>query len=308
MRSVEEIRLHDMECLRIREDEVEYIVTTSCGPRVLQFGHTGREGVLGVHPHAQVETSHGIWRPIGGHRLWVAPESHALSYAPDNDEVEIEEDDDAIELCQCTDAAGIQKQITLSVVNDSLILDHAITNVADSDRTVACWPLTIMRPMGRAILPQEPQKLHGESLLPARTLSLWSYTDLSDPRWTFERSAITIRVDESMNHPQKIGAANRQGWLAYQLPEVAFVKSFTYEDDAQYPDMGSNCEIYTAGSFVELESLGPLRTLSRGMKSTHREVWTVVYDGTIELSQLQAIHESHRPLLALPFTSSQPLI
>jgi hypothetical protein len=296
MRSIEEIRVFDIDCLRVREDDIEYVVTRSMGPRILQFGFAGEEGVFGAHPTAQVETPHGVWRPVGGHRLWVAPEAKNVSYAPDNEEVEIEEDDDTLELCQSVDQALLQKQMTIRVESGSLIVEHQITNHASEPSTVALWPLTIMRPGGTAILPQEPFQSHADSLLPVRTISLWSYTDFSDERWKFTSSSIQLHVDESKTTPQKIGAANRRGWLAYTLPEWSFVKSFSFVEHASYPDMGSNCEIYTAGSFVELESLGPLTQLRCGEYLTHREVWQVVR--TLENEdELQSLHERHRSLL-----------
>jgi hypothetical protein len=37
--------------------------------------------------------------------------------------------------------------------------------------------------------------------------------------------------------------------------------------------LGANCETYTAGSFMELESLGPLMDLEPGETAEHVEEW-----------------------------------
>jgi hypothetical protein len=148
-------------------------------------------------------------------------------------------------------------------------------NESGREQRVAAWPLTIMKGGGTAYLPMEPFKPHSEEVLPARPLVLWHYTDLTDPRWTFGKKLIALRVDEEYGDPQKIGAGNRLGWLGYRVGDLAFLKSFSFEQDAEYPDMNSNCEIYTGGSFVELESLSPLKTLQPGESIMHEEKWVL---------------------------------
>ena len=80
-------------------------------------------------------------------------------------------------------------------------------------------------------------------------------------------------IDENLHEPQKIGALNRQGWVRYRLPDAVFTKRFRYRENAAYPDMNSNTELYTAGSFVEVESLAPLVKLQPGEATEHAERW-----------------------------------
>lgn len=264
---------YGIDCIEVEIGPYKLTLTESFGPRILRFGLIGGENVFGEHPDAVVETELGRWHPLGGHRLWIAPETKPDSYAPDDHEVEIEEEDDAIDLIAPTDAAGFQKQISIAAdERGGLILTHTIMNNNVDVRRVAAWPLTIMRGGGSAYLPMEPFKPHAEELLPVRQLIMWGYTDLTDPRWKIGSKLIELQVDEQYNHPQKIGASNKQGWLAYRVEEYTFVKSFSHEE-GEYPDMGSNCEIYTAGSFVELESLSPLKLLQPGESLIHEERW-----------------------------------
>ena len=268
-----ETRHHDIDCIEVELGPYSLTLTESFGPRVLRFGLTGKESVFGEHPGAVVETELGAWRPLGGHRLWVAPESKQVSYAPDNESIEIEEDDDAIELVAPRDAAGFRKQISILCTEcEVLTLRHTVTNETDREQRIAAWCLTIMKGGGTAYLPMEPYRSHAEELLPARPLILWHYTDLTDQRWSFGKRMIGLKVDEQYGHPQKIGAGNRQGWLGYRVNDFAFLKAFSYEEE-DYPDMNSNCEIYTSGSFVELESLSPLKTLRPGESIMHEEQW-----------------------------------
>ena len=265
-------------CVEISNGVASVVLATAFGPRILSYALDGNENVFGWHPDAAVNTDLGTWKPYGGHRLWLAPESMPLSYSPDNDAVAyVENGELSITLVQKADrSVGIEKQMTVSLAADisTVTVDHRITNVGDDELIASAWALTIMRPGGVAIVPNEPLVGYSpETLLPARSMALWSYTDFTDPRWSFDGDAIRLRVDESLGHPQKFGVLNSQGWAAYEVGGIRFTKRFEHLDDAVYPDMNSNTEIYTAGGFVEVETLSPLKTLAPGDAVEHREMW-----------------------------------
>jgi hypothetical protein len=135
-----------------------------------------------------------------------------------------------------------------------------------------------MRGGGEAFIPNEPfAPYSGETLLPVRNLTCWSYTDLSDSRWSFDREFIRLRVDENKPEPQKIGVLNKQGWAKYRVGDLEFIKRFDFRENAVYPDMNSNTELYTAGSFVEIESLAPLTKLASGDSTEHVEKWELKF-------------------------------
>jgi hypothetical protein len=46
----------------------------------------------------------------------------------------------------------------------------------------------------------------------------------------------------------------------------------------KYPDFGCNCEVYTDKHSLELETLGPLRTLEPEMAAEHTEHWWLFKD------------------------------
>jgi len=264
-------------CLEISNGDAKLIVSTDVGPRILFYGFDGGENILGWHPEAEVNTTLGKWKPYGGHRLWRAPENMPLSYAPDNNPVEFTEDGDhSLGLVPPLETAThLQKEmtVTLAASGTGVTIDHKITNRGD-DIEIAAWALTIMRPGGEVIIPNEPFKPYSpETLLPVRSMALWPYTDFTDPRWKFEKDAIRLRVDESINTQQKIGVLNRQGWAGYKWENLSFVKRFGSVEDASYPDMNSNMEVYTDGGFVEIETLSPLKKLAPGDAVQHREHW-----------------------------------
>lgn len=269
-------------CLRLSNGTVEVVVTTDVGPRVVRYGFEGGENVLGEWPQASVPTAWGEWKPWGGHRLWTAPEAKPRSYSPDNHPVEHESAGPrAVRLVQKRDErAGVQKEIELSLDEEGsgLTLRHRVTNSGVWPVELAAWGLTIMRGGGEAVIPQEPFGPHPEYLLPARALVLWPFTDMSDPRWTFGPKFIRLRADESRPTEQKVGVMNKQGWAAYRLGQTLFLKRFDFDARADYPDYGCNCEVFTAGSFIEVESLSPLKKLEPGETLEHVERWQLFKD------------------------------
>jgi hypothetical protein len=99
---------------------------------------------------------------------------------------------------------------------------------------------------------------------------------MSDPRFHFGRRFVRLRSEESSEEPQKIGFANKVGWAGYANEGALFVKHFTYEEGATYPDYGCNNEFFTAGLFMEVESLSPLRQLEPGDSLEHVERWQLL--------------------------------
>lgn len=265
-------------CLELSNGDASVIIATDFGPRVLNYALDGGENILGWHADARVETPLGTWKPYGGHRLWLAPENMPLSYSPDNDAVGvIEEGEYSVRVIPPEDIhANIQKELTVTLdeSGSGVTIDHKITKRGDASIGAAVWALTIMRPGGTAIVPNEPLEPYGPAmLLPVRTMALWPYTDLTDPRWEFTKDEIRLRVDESLGSPQKFGVLNKQGWAGYEWEKLRFIKRFDPIENAEYPDMNSNTEIYTAGGFCEVETLSPMKRLEPGDSIEHRERW-----------------------------------
>ncbi|HEY4758515.1 MAG TPA: hypothetical protein VIH43_08145, partial [Chthoniobacterales bacterium] len=220
----------------------------------------------------------GDWKPWGGHRLWVAPEHMPDSYAPDNVPIRFELlGDSAIQLDQPVDVAGYEKRMTLELAfkGSNLSVHHRVTNRRESTVEIAPWGITAVNGPGETLVPQEPFESHDDYLLPVRALVLWSFTDLTDPRIMLGRKFLRLRTDAARSEPQKFGVSNTQGWCAFHQEKSGnlFVKRHTCETGAVYADKGANCETYTADTYLELETLGPLRRLAPGESADHTETW-----------------------------------
>ena len=271
-------------CYRLTNGTIEVTVATDVGPRVLGYGFVGGGNVFGEVPEAVITTAFGDWKPWGGHRLWAAPEVNPRSYVPDNAGVEFEfEGETKVRLIGPAEAqTGLQKvvSVTLDADGTGVTVRHRIVNRGQWAIELSLWALTIMNAGGggEVIVPQEPYRSWGHYVLPARPLVLWHYTDLTDARLTLGRKFIRLRTEAGAEDPLKIGATDKQGWAAYLRGQTLFVKRFPHEEGASYPDYGCNVEAFTAGPFIELESLSPVRRLEPGATASHVEHWHLFRD------------------------------
>lgn len=263
-------------CIRLHNDEVELIVTTDIGPRMVKFGFIGGQNFLYLVPEHAGKSGGEQWLIYGGHRLWLAPEAFPFSYNPDNDEVAFTVTDNSITLTQKTESiTGIQKQmeITLSADKNEVKILHRITNHNSREVELAVWPITMLATGGRAIIPQEPHGEGNDYLLPARPLALWQYTKMNDPRWVWGEKYIQAIQNPLLASEQKIAVLNKQGWIAYYLEGELLIKKFDCKEGATYPDFGCNNETYIAEKYLEIETLSPLTILAPGKIVEHTEHW-----------------------------------
>lgn len=265
-------------CYKLSNEIAEVIVTTDIGPRVIAYRFIGDENILNeLGPDAVVKTDLGDWHPWGGHRFWHAPEAMPRSYVPADSPIKYDiVGDDSIRLMRPEEeATHIQKEILVTLAKDgtNVKLTHKLYNLGIWPVKMAPWALTIVNSGGVTIIPNEPYISHDDYLLPARPMVLWHFTNMSDPRWTFGRKFVQLRTDESLSEPQKVGVGNKQGWAAYLRKNTLFVKRFPYIEGSEYPDLGCNCETYTEGGFMEVESLGPLELVEPGASIEYIENW-----------------------------------
>ncbi len=138
---------------------VEARVVTDIGPRIMDFRLAGGANLLYVRESEAGGSGEASWVQRGGWRLWVAPERKDTTYALDNSACQAEVIGDAT--LRVTGppqpAAGIQKRIEVTLDPDAprLRITSRITNIADRPLTYSAWSLPVMRPGGRAFVPQD---------------------------------------------------------------------------------------------------------------------------------------------------------
>ena len=278
--------------LVLANNEVELLITLDVGPRIISYRHQGGLNVFKTFDDQLGTSGEADWQIRGGHRLWMAPET-TLSYFPDNQPVSFTLMDEN-HVCLRTPAeaeSGIEKEIEiiLDKKTSSVTLNHSISATKDMSSGIAPWGLTVLKAGGKAIIPMPPRNLHPNdlpaternagrdldlNLLPNRKMSLWAYTNLTDPR--FNWCADRLEISQDANMPStKLGFLHQLQSAHYEVDGYRFSKTIDYRQDATYPDGNCNLEIFTDGEMLELESLGPLVTLNKGDRIVHTEDWSL---------------------------------
>lgn len=266
-------------CYRMTNGEVELIVTTDIGPRVMRYGFVGGRNLFVEFKEQLGKSGETAWQARGGHRLWFAPEDAKDTYALDNTKIAFEiSGPGTITLTgNIEPETGLQKQmiITMDPKGSHVRVMHHLKNTGKKARRLAPWALTMMAQGGTAITGFPPRGSHPKDLLPTNTLTMWAYTDLSDPRWKFTSKYLILRQDPKNPRPQKLGHFNPKTWGAYLLGTDLFIKQYAANPSRPYPDMGASYETFTNNQFLEIETVGPLVDLQPGATVDHQEDWTL---------------------------------
>ncbi|MDR3091761.1 MAG: DUF4380 domain-containing protein [Clostridiales bacterium] len=268
--------------VKLTNGVVELAASLEFGPRVLSFSLCGKENMLyNDKDKKTLGDKFDIYggdqiRLCGGHRIWISPEVMPRCYHPDNKPVECVEIEDGLELRGAVEEKNnIQKIMVVKMDENSprVSLRHIIRNTGLWDVEFAPWCITMMAPGGKTVIPMSTEKT---GALPNRYLTLWDYSDMSDPRVNWGKEFITIKQDESMANPFKVGLSNDKGWAAYFNRGQVFLKFF--EPDSvlgNYPDNGCTYESYTNDFMLEMETLGEIMLVSPDEEAEITEEWEI---------------------------------
>jgi hypothetical protein len=195
--------------------------------------------------------------------------------------------------------SGLEKEIEIRLAPEGTAVTvlHRITNRNRDAVRLAPWALTVMRPGGIGIAGFPPRLRHDERLLPTNPLTMWGYTDFSDPRWRFTRRFLLLRQDPAAAAPQKTGLFAENAWVAYAMEGELFLKRAQARARAEYPDFGCSVEIFTNAAMLEVETLGPLQTVKSGGAVEHVEEWSLHRVPSIENAADQELAELLCPLV-----------
>ncbi len=263
---------------RVLENAQLALEVLSDSARIVRLFYRGGENLFAEIPQ-QVQTEHGTFHFLGGHRLWHAPEAMPRTYLPDLGGSTLEELPDGLRItCPPEIGSGIEKKMAIQLDPERAVvtLRHELRNTGHWAIECAPWALTMFRQGGQVILPQPVGKIDEAGLLPNRTLVFWPYTQLDDPRLDLRDEFVLLQADPRLP-PCKLGYLNPHGWMGYYREGILFVKRFPVDMASTYPDLGCSCECYCNDRFVELESLGPLSRLEPGRSFVHVETWEL-YD------------------------------
>ena len=265
-------------CLRLSNGTVDAVIPLEIGPRIIRCGFVGGPNLLGEIETDLGETGGEEWRMYGGHRLWHSPEDKIRTYQPDNRPIRWREEERRVTVTQLVEElTGIEKELTVGMGEEGRRIKvlHRLTNRGTDSLQLAAWAITVMAPGGLEVIPQ-PDRDTG--LLPNRTITLWPYSRMDDPRVRWGNRFITLRQVSGLPGPFKFGLPGEAGWAAYFNRDALFIKKFDHKAGAEYPDFGCSYETYTNDFMLEMETLSPLQTLLPGETVEHREVWELYRD------------------------------
>jgi hypothetical protein len=285
----------NQECIELGNDSLSLLITRSVGPRIISLRSNQGENLFAEIPDQTLECPGvGVLNLLGGHRLWHAPEDPRRTYLPDDNPVEVSETPGGVRVDQPVEPiSGIAKSLTISLSDQEsvVVIDHVLENHCAWTVELAPWAITQLKKGGFAILPQPTQAADPYGVLPNRLISLWPYTDITNPHISWRNEYIFIHALMERG-ALKLGFPNPTGWLAYWVDNTLFVKYAEYQQTAEYYDFGSSSECYCNPYFLELETLGPRKRLEPGERVMHREIWKL-----FDVSNLEPAEEVVRKLV-----------
>lgn len=287
--------------LRLFNNLVDLVILTEIGPRIMRYGFVGEDNLFVELPETLGQSGGKSWHVYGGHRLSHAPQADPRSHYPDNFPVEYAKKEGFVRVTQPVESTnGIQKEldIYLDAHSTKVTVVHRLYNRNLWPVELAPWALSAMRTGGQAVAPLPPRGTHHDDLQPTGCVSLWAYTDMSDPRWKWGREYVFLSQDPEKQEPQKAGFWVPAGWAAYHWNDVLFIKQFEIKNGKKYPDKNVNVEFYTDHSLIEVETLGPLKCIEPDQSVEHVETWSL-QRGVAPLDDEHSVGDEIAPLLPI---------
>lgn len=272
--------------LSMNNGVIEVYVTVDVGPRIIRFGFTGGQNIMcdnraagDPKDDAEFERFFGKgkkWEILGGHRIWCSPESYPETYYPDLDPVKYEITADGAIFTPAPEREnGVQKQLCIRMDPDdaNMQVTMRVTNISGTAKEFAVWGLTVSATGGTLIVPMND---NDTGLLANRNISVWPYTNLADSRLHFGERYVTLKQDTGVERSLKLGFDLNQAEAYYCLGDDIFRKTYeTYHPHEKYPDNNCSFEAYTCATFLENESLSPLKKVQPNETVSLTEHWSL---------------------------------
>jgi hypothetical protein len=266
--------------------ELELLVVTSIGPRIMSLRLNGGDNLL-------YEDGTGFsveaWRLYGGHRFATAPECDA-SYTPDNDQCEVDVAEHRLRIRPPTSVLGLEKTLEIgpSLEGGGFEIRHVLTNTGTKPWKGAAWAITCVPAIGRVIVPLSPQAQGTSTPFRFWEGSKEACAMAGRPQWQAYENHLLIKPPGVKG---KVGLYSDQGRLAHvQSGFVFLIESRGAGGAMDYPDEGCNVEVFTCRDFLELETLSPLQSLLPGESLVHLQAWRVWY-GALGLEQVKRLEQ-----------------
>jgi hypothetical protein len=265
---------------QISNSKAEIVVVPALG-RVMQFRLAGEEGVfwenqelIGRKPQPQSPD----WLNFGGDKTWPAPQTNWLQLTqrawpppPAFDSMPLSTSiiPGGVELVSPVDPHyGIQtrRQVILDSVDPRMTITTQYEKIEGKPVKVSIWVITQMKDPVGIFLP-----IPKGSIFPAG----YSKQSTGIPQDLKVKDGL-LYLTRGTQSNEKIGTdSDTLIWLGKK--HILQIKSLR-QPKTEYPDNGSSAEVYTNADplpYIELETLGPLKTLKVGDKIEQTNYYTL---------------------------------
>ena len=228
-------------CYRMTNGQIELILTSDVGPRIIRFGFVGEENEFKEYADQVGKTGGSEWRIYGGHRLWHAPELRPRSYAPDNSPIEVRAGDGRLHAIQpVEETTGIQKEIEIRMAPDTAQVEvvHRLRNKNAWAIEIAPWSISVLAQGGpghRSDAPARQAHRDGGTNAPAGVVGLYRFSRPTlDPGLQVHHPAAGPWGRSAEGRAPRSRMAGQPTCATGHL----FVKKFDAVKGATYPDFG----------------------------------------------------------------------
>jgi hypothetical protein len=268
----------------ISNQKVEAIIVPAVG-RIMQFRFVGEDGVFwenreisGLKP----DPKSSQWGNFGGDKSWPSPQSDWPRVAPrawpppvafDSMPVSADVQGHSVVLTSEVDpnyGIRIQRIVDLDSERPEMRIGTTFEKVRGAPVTAGIWIVTQLKEPVAVYVPGVPGAARG-----AGYVKLMEHVPPS-----LKNEGGMLQMQRDPRNAYKIGSeagsllwVGEKNMLRIDSPRVP---------GEEYPDQGSSVEVYTNPNpliYVELETLGPLKTLKKGDKITRVNTYTLLHRG-----------------------------
>jgi Domain of unknown function (DUF4380) len=228
------------------------------GGRIISFNLNDHEFLTSASQHENF-----------GSTLWTAPQSN-WGWPPfavlDENKYQVEFTGDILKMKSQPDpASGFQIEKSWQPIgNQSIRIEYVIRNISDQEKSVGPWEVSRVPCGGIVLFPDG-----GKAEIPVSSL-------VADKK---KKGINWLSIDKTPKPDHvKLFATASEGWLAYALDGVLFVKQFPDIKPGEYSPQQGEVEVYTRSdkSYSELENHGAYCKLKPGETLTYQVVWSLV--------------------------------
>jgi hypothetical protein len=290
---IDAIRFNKLRAVELTTSALRLVAVREFGPRIAHLGLPGGDNILFWDNKKKYHRAD--WWLRGGHRVWVARPGADESedcYLADNKPADFEELDNGFRLTGAMDpVTRTRRGFAVTVLGENrLCVDSFIRNCGNMLYSGSAWALTCTNP-GR-------NTRYG---VPIGDGSRWDcfnmvfFRDWGGQDGAYDDPQIQIKEDMILLTPRgrqnKRSLQAHRGIIAMSDPGrgLTFAKRSAYDPDAAYP-MGCNVAFYVGPKnfMVEMETMGPQRTLKPDEEAHDVETW-VVKKGAVGMKSAEEV-------------------